>query len=265
MRASLLLGSFIVLLAQGLLIQGALVQSAHAADNAKETLDLSGVSKVRFSGDVKVEFTHSGKNQALVEYAEKDADKVAVRVEKNTFVIERKGGFWDFLRSQNSIEVKVSLSLNDLQHIDLSGASQWQAKRLEAEELAVKLSGASHFSVQELAVDTLHLGASGASNTWGSEWRAHDITFDLSGASAIHLDGDGQANSISLHGSGASKLRADSLHVSYAKIHLSGASESSLAVSERLQADLSGASNLRYRGQPQTKFQTSGASNISTF
>jgi hypothetical protein len=122
--------------------------------------------------------------------------------------------------------------------------------------------------------------ASGAARTTVSGVREDEFQLELSGASTCDLSGDadrmdatlggasratisGAARQLTVECSGASQLDAKRLAVEEASVELSGASTGFVNASKALTAEASGASSLRYRGQPTdvTK-QASGASTI---
>ncbi len=74
------------------------------------------------------------------------------------------------------------------------------------------------------------------------------FVLDLSGASNVVIDGT--ADDMILRGSGASNADLSNFRVQNADVDLSGASEATINVDGRLDADLSGVSTLLYIGEP---------------
>jgi hypothetical protein len=73
----------------------------------------------------------------------------------------------------------------------------------------------------------------------------------------------GSAAKLEIEASGASQLEAGHLQVTNARVGLSGASQATVAVSQDLSATVSGASQLRYVGEPTfARRDVSGASRI---
>jgi hypothetical protein len=122
--------------------------------------------------------------------------------------------------------------------------------------------------------------ASGAATTTLSGIADDRFQLDLSGASSCQLTGDAELLEVSLSGasratiaggtrqlkaecSGASQLDAMELSAEKASVELSGASTGQVNVSQELAADASGASTLRYAGEPSSlDKRSSGASTI---
>ncbi len=127
---------------------------------------------------------------------------------------------------------------------------------------ALYVSGATQATVSGFSSkDPLALEASGASAITG------DITagvagFNVSGASRVELQGT--AAELVAEVSGASHLLLRDFAVTHADVDVSGASEATVNLSGRLDAEVSGASKLRYLGKPTMgSINTSGASSIS--
>jgi hypothetical protein len=126
------------------------------------------------------------------------------------------------------------------------------------------------------------LAASGAATTTLSGMAVDRFQLDLSGASSCQLTGDAELLEVTLSGasratiageakqlkaecSGASQLDAMELSAEKASVELSGASTGHVNVSEELAAEASGASTLRYAGEPPSlDKRSSGASTIET-
>ena len=114
----------------------------------------------------------------------------------------------------------------------------------------------------EVSMPTLEaLELSGASRLTGS-MEVDDIGFEVSGASRLTLRGGG--GQMRLDASGASQVDLSAFVVDDADVDISGASQATVNVRGRLDAEASGASQLRYLGNPSMgRIETSGASSIS--
>lgn len=234
-----------------------------AGERVSKQVDLSGVDELYFSGDVNVELSQGARNQATVEFNEDDQEKVEVIVKGNKFVIKRNSNFWDFWRNSDSVVVSVKAELENITLIESSGASKVVAEQITAQGLQVKASGASELHFDNLGANTLKLGLSGASSVTAGDINAQQLKADISGASRVELTGSGEVNTLKVDASGASQFRAKDIVVSEASVHGSGASNFTVNVTDQLNANLSGATNLQYGGSPRTDVHTSGASNIS--
>jgi len=124
-----------------------------------------------------------------------------------------------------------------------------------------RLSGAASMTVTGFESTTeLELSLSGSSGLDG-DIEAGDVQLDVSGSSEVTLTGSGQDATIDV--SGSSRLDLSDFPVEDADVGASGASTVLVDVSGRLDARASGASNIRYLGDPTLgDIDTSGASSV---
>jgi len=124
----------------------------------------------------------------------------------------------------------------------------------------IQCSGASEITSQgELKIDDLFLLTSGASEI-DLSLSVNQMKIDCSGASELDLKGN--ADELELLNSGASEVDAQNLEIKTAKLLCSGASETIVHVTERLNIEVSGASEIKYKGNPTVEKNSSGASSI---
>ena len=126
----------------------------------------------------------------------------------------------------------------------------------------LKLSGASKGTVSGFnSLEDFKLNLSGASSVTG-DITASNAEIDCSGASRVELTGS--AKDAVIEASGASRMELAGFSVHDAAIKLSGASRSTVKLDGTLNAKLSGASKLRWIGNPIVgDIKTSGASTLS--
>jgi hypothetical protein len=94
----------------------------------------------------------------------------------------------------------------------------------------------------------LEVDISGASEFSGSMTVDGDARFTMSGASTARVRG--RADNLLIVGSGATHTELPDFTVHNARVNLSGASQATVNLDGRLDADLSGASRLLYIGEP---------------
>lgn len=126
--------------------------------------------------------------------------------------------------------------------------------------VAATFSGASHSVItgfDDLAVFTLSLSGASVSQV---DATAEDLNLNLSGASIAELRGEGI--SLDAEVSGASSLKAFTYPVQSAYVNVSGASHGKVTVSTHLDAIVTGASAVLYRGNPTITSEVSGASTL---
>lgn len=125
---------------------------------------------------------------------------------------------------------------------------------------SVDFSGASKSTISGFAnLRSFEITLSGASRS-EVDLDATNLKFDLSGASTLDIIGQGSVMEGDL--SGASTLEAFDYLANDAILDVSGASRARVNVAKTLDVTASGASNVRYRGNPSVRQNTSGASSV---
>lgn len=123
---------------------------------------------------------------------------------------------------------------------------------LRQSSFSVVLSGASDLTDLRLTADSLSVSTAGASGIRGWVNVAKSLEIISSGASSIRL-------------SGACDFRAEQLHTRAVEALLAGASRLDLGNVDTISYGVSGASNLRYQGQPVVTGQVvTGASTVNS-
>lgn len=103
---------------------------------------------------------------------------------------------------------------------------------------------------------------SGASSGTLTNIKNETLTIDASGASKIKVEGEAKELNVDL--SGASRLDAENLRAENVTVDASGASSATVVASNEINADASGASKIRYIGEPKNvRKNSSGASSVS--
>ncbi len=163
------------------------------------------------------------------------------------------------LVARPSVEVKIAMPR--LSKLRLSGAARCRVRGFRSgDSLDVNVSGASQLDI-DIEAGRARVEVSGASRLRGRMELA-DAEFTLSGASRAEVKGSGRR--VDLNAWGASHLQLADFGIEEARVNLKGASYAAVAVSGRLELDISGGSGLCYSGSPQVgKMHVSGASTVT--
>jgi hypothetical protein len=196
---------------------------------------------IKVSGGVGVYLSQGNENAVAISCSdEKNIDKVVTEVKNgilHIYVEKTPSNNWNW----KSYSIKAYITIKQLEKIYASGAS------------VIKL-------VETFNVNNLKIDLSGASALKG-DIKANSFTLDASGASAITLTGKSTTANFDL--SGASVVKALEFEIDNCKVDATGASSISINVSKQLDAEASGASSIRYKGEATTKnINSSGASSI---
>ncbi len=179
----------------------------------------------------------SSESKLVVTAPERFIGQIDIEIEDNTLIISRESSFCIFCF--NYPEIKIDAYTPHIKSLDLGGAIQLTVDDLDQEELEIDFSG---------AVSALITGD------------IDNIEGELNGVSKLELQGKGDYLEIEVNG--ASQLEAEEFELQELSIELSGVSEATVFVEDFIKAYLSGASELRYKGDPEIDSETSAISEI---
>jgi phage shock protein PspC (stress-responsive transcriptional regulator) len=158
-----------------------------------------------------------------------DDDRVSIRDNR----------YWHFnLWKQNTIEIIVVMPA--IENLKISGAVQAHLEGFEEDEINLEISGAS---------------------SCFANIKANKLIIEQSGATKLTVDG--KIKECEAKVSGASKLYAAGSSMKNFELHVSGASYAEVNAEVKLDAHASGASSIRYKGEPKEIIsKNSGASSV---
>lgn len=200
------------------------------------TIDLSGVTSVVAEANFVVHLRMGSPARATVMMDDNLTDSVEATVTGGQLRLGIKPGM-----TVRNATLSADVTVGQLDRLATAGASR------------VMLDSA-------LTSPTLQLGIAGASAITGPVTVGR-VQATVSGAGTLALSGNVQE--LRLSAAGASQLPLAGFTVRYLDATLSGASHATVTVTDALAVQASGASVLRYRGNPNvTRSQTSGGSSI---
>jgi hypothetical protein len=203
-----------------------------------ENLDFRDFSAIEAGSAVQVSVIQSDSYGVKISAGEKVFDRIEVTQEGQTLKIGVKPGLFFGI-----FDVKVEITMPALNSLELSGACRGVIDGFSSSsQFIAKVSGASSLDLSNFMVG--------------------DVEFEVSGAS--HVTGEGTGNNLATSVSGASNLDLTNFQVNDANVNLSEASHAIVNLTGRLDANVSGGSNLEYIGEPTLgNITTSGGSNIN--
>jgi hypothetical protein len=215
----------------------ALMPGLAACDEDEEAAALRGSGNIVTEEMDFADFTAVEAASAfVVDITRSDSFGATIRVDENIMDLVDVSKAGDTLR----IRLKPRASVAD---------ATMEASVTMPEIDGLKLSGASRVSLSGFSsTERMNVELSGAS-TLDGDLEAGSVDLEVSGASRVALEGS--AAELTIEGSGASTLDLEDFAVDTAEVDLSGASEATVNVAERIDpVDVSGASRLRYVGDP---------------
>jgi hypothetical protein len=180
-----------------------------------------------------------------------EAVAVSSNNDKRNIVTEVKNGILHISVNTKGVSVqwgesrklKAYISFKKINQLDVKGACNVSISgTVRLDELSIKLSGASDFKCK-------------------GKIDVNKMAIDISGASDLFLIGS--ASFLYVEASGASTVKASDFSTDICDIRGSGASDIHIKVNKELSAQVSGASDLRYKGDADLKeLKSTGASSI---
>lgn len=184
---------------------------------------------------------------------------------KSEVVIETDSAIMPYIVTEiKNRELKI-YNKKDI-NIDLNGLNNFKDCKIlvtitTPSILELESSGACDVTINDLKTDMFKVSLSGACDLIGS-FDCNTLDFEASGASDSELRGKVKNCNIEL--SGASDIKAYDLKVNNLKLEGSGSCNVDISVMDSLDVELSGVSELRYKGEPKyIKTDMSGVSNLT--
>ncbi len=210
-------------------------------DGAAEDRKLSGFTSINVTNAFDVYISQGGSDAVGVSANDASATKrIKTYVSGGVLYITFDAKGWSWASWKNN-KLKAYITVKDLQKLTVSGACNVSfVDPIISDRLLVSISGASDIK-GPIKVNSLKVGASGASNI-SLSGAATDSDFNISGACSI---------------------KSLDLITDNCAVVASGASSIRLTINKYLKANVSGASDIRYKGTVgRFETRTSGASDI---
>jgi len=274
----------------------AILRTEGTGNIVEKTYDYKDFTDVDLSDAVNYEITEDSSYSVVVLASDNNLKYMDIRQNGDTLYIGLTNSL-KFGLNNDDIMVKVTMpqmnkltvsgacegkasgfnSTEDLQ-IDISGDSELEAN-IAAGKCDIEASGSSDITGEITAGDTqmeisgdseldmtmktgkTQIVASGVSKIQGT-LQAEDCEIHLAGASECRLGGT--SGSTEIIASGASEMKSPNLILQNASVTLEGASEADIYTDGTLNVDLSGSSQLTYKGNATMgKIEISGDSEIN--
>ena len=232
--------------------------SMNAQENTK-THKLGDIKSIDAGYSYKVYVTEGPSKEVKLVYDKELEDYIRVSYSAlSSELVLRMDELPRRLRNDNFSNIKVYVSMDDINAIELSGAASviFEGK-YKASSLAVDLSGASSLSGLMVSADRMSIGSfCGRGAGFDGELSgASDLDADLdfstcrvncSGASKAELAG--KVERLSADGSGACSIDAKNLVSEYASVDLSGACKAKVNADKELRYDIPRSCKITYYG-----------------
>ena len=238
----------LTLIALTTILASSCATSAHKSGNVV-TKELNGVpfQKLNICSFFTVKFTQAKQYMVKVKVSERFESYLISKVRNGELVIaidSRSRG----LNVDEDDTALVEISAPSFEEIELSGAVTMTLEgSWKLEDVSLDLSGASRLTAETLLVEDLAIEQSGASRI-NAVLSVDQLEVENSGASQLTLKSLNQkcGNHATIEVSGASHVNLDKYPFKKVIIGTSGASHAKVFPMQRLKAEASGASSIRY-------------------
>jgi hypothetical protein len=202
-----------------------------------ETRNAAGFSSINVSGSTNVYVKQDSVFSVRVEAEENLQEYIITETDGGTLKIHQKEG--TSLNPTKSIKVYVSGPM--FKHFEASGACDiYTENQLSSNEaVSINLSGSSDVKL---------------------ELKAPDVKVDLSGAGTITLKGE--TKDLKVDGSGSTDINCFELLTENTAVSLSGAGNAEVFASIKLDVHVSGAADVKYKGNAAVNQEVSGAGSV---
>lgn len=254
---------------------------AQSSKVVKEKRSLSGFSAINISSGWDAVLTQGQYFSVTIEANQESMDNLRIEVKNETLYVssDRKFRFLDIFRSRSSNIRKVHVTLPELQKITasggsdilpqtqfstenmkivMSGGSDLKSLSLDCQSLDCKMSGGSDASIHLVNGENVKINSSGGSDVSLSGLRAALVDLQTSGGSDVKLEG--ASTNLQVNASGGSDVTAFELKATNCTATLSGGSDANVYVTDALNVSITGASDVRCKGNPQNVEKTIGRS-----
>jgi uncharacterized protein YcfL len=207
-------------------------------DGNAEKRSVTAFTGIEVSNAITVYVSQGNEDAVAVSCSDADkTKKIITEVKDGILNIYMERSFW----SNSNFKAKAYVSIKNIQKLQASGAS------------TIKIT-------EGITCNNLDIKASGASGIKGTI-NCDKINMQASGASTVNIEGS--CNNAQLKASGASDIKGFNFIIKNGKIDASGASNVGVTVNGELTAEASGASDIKYAGNPtNTNVNSTGASSI---
>ena len=204
-----------------------------------EERTVSSFDEVEVHGAIKLYVSQGDLRPVRIEADENLMQYVLVDQNGDRITVRTRSGF----NLQSSEDMKVYVTSPVYKRIDVSGACDilGETKIDQRQSMSLHVSGAGEINMD---VHTPEVGA------------------QISGSGTVRLKGETKKFDLDL--SGAGKARCYDLLAEDTRVDISGAGDAEVYASEKLEADVSGAGNVSYKGNaPAVNQKVSGAGSVS--
>ncbi len=202
----------------------------------RENRDVRGFSVVNFSGSGDLSIRQGNEESLSIEADDNILPYIRSDVEGGKLTL----GFRRGVSIRTSSPLRYTLTVKELEALDLSGAGKTHTGPMRTQDFRVHLSGSGEIRMDDLDAATLRA--------------------DISGSGNMEIPGRVDHQEIRISGSG--RYYARDLDSQSADVTVSGSGDCTLQVAKSLSAHISGSGSVGYYGNPTLSQRVSGSGRV---
>lgn len=207
-----------------LVVFGLLISNLSFAQKTEDR-KVGSFKGVKIGGSFDVIIQEGASEGVKITASDINLEDIITEMRGDMLVIRTKDDKWNW---RNSYKVDIVVTYKTLNSIVSSGSSSIVVKStIKSDNFSLELSGSGKFK---------------------GSIEASELETSLSGSGDIELSGKASKQEISISGSG--DIEALGMKTSYTKVSISGSGNAKVAVSESLEARITGSGDIRFEGNP---------------
>lgn len=245
----------------------------------KETRNVDTFTKISFRVPGKL-YIRQGSPQKVVMEGKKDVlEEIDTEVEGGKLVIGKEGK-WDW-KWKDDDKVNVYITVKDIDALSVGGSGDLIGEtKITGDDIDLSVGGSGNMKVDVAASGDLQANVSGSGNIeltakckrFNSDVSgsgkvvvdviaSSDAEFGVSGSGKIEANGSASDVKASISGSG--KVMAANLETNSCEVRITGSGDVEINVKDKLNANITGSGNVRYKGNPgKVNSHSAGSGNV---
>jgi len=210
----------------------------------KRTIDIRNFTGIDLSIPGLLYIQQGDKTSLQIECSDDALDKIEFEMRGDRLKIRNKGKGWSSWRSDGLKNVKVYVTMRDIEQIGVSGSGDIFGEGIiKAGNIGLNVSGSGYM---RLALEVA------------------DLDVSISGSGRINLEGNGNDMDLDISGSGSvsgAEFKITSLDAS-----ISGSGKCEIEVTDSIDANISGSGSVYYKGNPEKiRSNSSGSGKVKRY
>lgn len=210
----------------------------------RQKVDIDDFTRIELAIPGKLYIKQGEKISLEIECSEETMEKIEFEMRGDRLKIQNKDQSWFSWGSSGLDDVKVYVTMNDIEGIGVSGSGDvFGAGLIETGNVSLDVSGSGYM---ELSI------------------KAEDLNVSISGSGKLKLDGNGNDMDLDISGSGS--VRGVELKVVSLNASISGSGKCEIEVSDKIDANISGSGHVYYKGNPEKiRANSSGSGKVRRY